>query len=201
MTFNPYGQGNQQSQGQHGAPGGVTGPGGVPAANGWGQVPNGMSPPPNGIAPNPYGMAPNPHGISPTPHGVMNPNAAYGNPTQYLPGNEYGHVPVPPKQPNSVGAWSIGFAIAGTLLSLYPSLFAVFGWTFLFVAFVLGIVGCALHNKKKAPAVWGLVLSILGGIVAVIAVFVWLVMLFDDAGATTGFNFEDYLNYQQLESF
>lgn len=124
--------------------------------------------------------AQNPQGAGPyqqaNPQNPQNPNAypqfPQGYPTQ-------GEVK-PEPQKNTLGLISFIVAIVGLVFACIPGALIV-GWILLPVAFVLAIVSFFMKGQKRGFGIAGLVISILGTIVAAIVFTVVVVTAVDDA--------------------
>lgn len=79
---------------------------------------------------------------------------------------------------NPVGTLSLVAAIIGTIFACWPGAFII-GWILLPAAFILGIVGVALPDKVRGPALAGLVISIVGTIAGFVVFFSTLADAFD----------------------
>lgn len=93
----------------------------------------------------------------------------YGTPTGYPPA--YGATtPAPPSGPSILGLVGLGLAALGTILSCIPVIFWL-GWLLLGAGFIVSLISLFLKGKKW-PGISGLVLSVIGAIIAVVMFFV-----------------------------
>lgn len=93
----------------------------------------------------------------------------YGAPAGYPPA--YGATtPVAPARPSVLGLVGLGLAALGTILSCIPVIFWL-GWLLLGVGFIVSLISLFLKGRKW-PGISGLILSIIGAIIAVVMFFV-----------------------------
>lgn len=93
----------------------------------------------------------------------------YGAPTGYPPA--YGATtPAAPAGPSILGLVGLGLAALGTILSCIPVIFWL-GWLLLGVGFITSLISLFLKGKKW-PGISGLILSVIGAIIAVVMFFV-----------------------------
>ena len=83
--------------------------------------------------------------------------------------------PQPPQSPqpeaNTVGLLGLTSAIVGTILSLFP-IANLIGWLLLLVGLVLGNIAVRRKGQEKGLGTAAIMVSVLGGIIAVIAVVI-----------------------------
>lgn len=94
------------------------------------------------------------------------PGAAQAHPA-------YAAAPAAPSGPSVVGLVGLGLAVPGTVLSFMPWT-VVIGLVLLGAGFIASIVGLFLKGRKW-PAITGLIVSILGGVIAAIMALVFFV--------------------------
>ncbi|WP_091225770.1 DUF2510 domain-containing protein [Microbacterium sp. 3J1] len=99
----------------------------------------------------------------------------YGAPAGYPVSSE----PSGPSRLSVVGLVGLGLAALGTILSCIPVTF-IFGWILLAAGFIVSLISLFLRGKKW-PGVAGLILSVVGTIVAVIVAIVFVTASFADA--------------------
>ncbi|MFJ4999399.1 DUF2510 domain-containing protein [Microbacterium sp. NPDC088619] len=93
----------------------------------------------------------------------------YGAPAGYPPA--YGATaPAAPSGPSILGLVGLGLAALGTILSCIPVIFWL-GWLLLGVGFIVSLISLFLKGKKW-PGISGLILSVIGAIIAVVMFFV-----------------------------
>ncbi len=93
----------------------------------------------------------------------------YGAPGAYPPA--YGATPpAAPARPSVLGLVGLGLAALGTILSCIPVIFWL-GWLLLGVGFIASLISLFLKGKKW-PGISGLILSVIGAIIAVVMFFV-----------------------------
>lgn len=93
----------------------------------------------------------------------------YGAPTGYPPA--YGATATAaPSGPSILGLVGLGLAALGTILSCIPVIFWL-GWLLLGVGFIVSLISLFLKGKKW-PGISGLILSVIGAIIAVVMFFV-----------------------------
>ncbi|MEV7801096.1 DUF2510 domain-containing protein [Microbacterium foliorum] len=93
----------------------------------------------------------------------------YGAPSGYPPA--YGATaPAAPSGPSILGLVGLGLAALGTILSCIPVIFWL-GWLLLGVGFIVSLISLFLKGKKW-PGISGLILSVIGAIIAVVMFFV-----------------------------
>ncbi|MEV7607885.1 DUF2510 domain-containing protein [Microbacterium sp. NPDC089320] len=93
----------------------------------------------------------------------------YGAPAGYPPA--YGSsTPAAPAGPSILGLVGLGLAALGTILSCIPVIFWL-GWLLLGVGFITSLISLFLKGKKW-PGISGLILSVIGAIIAVVMFFV-----------------------------
>ncbi|WP_309066978.1 DUF2510 domain-containing protein [Microbacterium sp.] len=105
------------------------------------------------------------------------PYGAPGYPTPGQPGVD----PNAPKKQPILGYIGLGLAVVGTILACIPPIISGVGFFLLFAAFVVSIVALFMKFTVKWPAIAGLVLSIVGGILGVVLSVVFFVNLANDA--------------------
>lgn len=146
----------------------------VPGAAGAAAAPAGAPAQPAGI---PTGVYPG------TMHGGY-PGAAHGGyPTAgYPPAGAA--APAGPKKLSVLGLIGLGLAALGTICAFIPGV-TVLSWLLLPAAFIVSIISLFLKGTKW-PGITGLVLSIVGTILAIVMFFVFVVAAansaFEDAG-------------------
>jgi hypothetical protein len=102
----------------------------------------------------------------------------YGAPTGYPPA--YGAAtPAAPAGPSILGLVGLGLAALGTILSCIPVIFWL-GWLLLGVGFIVSLISLFLKGKKW-PGISGLILSVIGAIIAVVMFFVIVFATVSDA--------------------
>ncbi|QDE35333.1 DUF2510 domain-containing protein [Microbacterium foliorum] len=153
------------------APGGATPPDDTvpPYAGGAPSYPGAAAP----AQPQEYPVAPGyPGAAAPSYPG----NAAYapagqqyGAPTGY-PAAYGATAPAAPSGPSILGLVGLGLAALGTILSCIPVIFWL-GWLLLGVGFIVSLISLFLKGKKW-PGISGLILSVVGAIIAVVMFFV-----------------------------
>ncbi|MGK3950602.1 DUF2510 domain-containing protein [Microbacterium sp. K2] len=153
------------------APGGATPPDDTvpPYAGGAPSYPGAAAP----VQPQEYPVAPGyPGAAAPSYPG----NAAYapagrqyGAPTGY-PAAYGATAPAAPSGPSILGLVGLGLAALGTILSCIPVIFWL-GWLLLGVGFIVSLISLFLKGKKW-PGISGLILSVVGAIIAVVMFFV-----------------------------
>ena len=95
--------------------------------------------------------------------------------------------PTATKQNNVVGLVAFIISVVGFLFACIPGALII-GWVLLPVAFILGIVGLVLHNRKRAFALTALIVSVVGTIVGIVVFFAVVAASFSSAlggGETT----------------
>ncbi|WP_105567189.1 DUF308 domain-containing protein [Microbacterium halophytorum] len=139
----------------------------------------GQTPPPNGPVP-PGGGAPIPPGGAPqggpTPGGYAPPPNHPGAPVP----PHGGLPPQQPKEKNTVGLISLILGVVGFVFAFIPGALIV-AWILLPAAFILGIIALCLKGKSKWMGLTGLILGIVGPIVAGIVFTTLVVGAFDEA--------------------
>ncbi len=107
-------------------------------------------------------------GSYPAASGAYQPGAGQ-YPTTGYPAAE----PAGPAKPSVLGLVGLGLAVVGTILAFIP---IINGFSFVFLAagFIVALISLFLKGKKW-PGISGLILSVVGTIIAVIMVFVYLV--------------------------
>lgn len=123
----------------------------------------------------PYGA--NPQGGA--PYQQANPQNPQGYP-QFPQGYQPETGVKPEAQKNIVGLVSFILAIVGLIFSCIPGALIV-GWILLPVAFILAIVSFFMKGQKRGFGIAGLVISIVGAIVAAVVFTVVVVTAVDDA--------------------
>ncbi|MDN3443768.1 DUF2510 domain-containing protein [Microbacterium sp. APC 3901] len=93
----------------------------------------------------------------------------YGAPTGY-PAAYGATAPAAPSGPSILGLVGLGLAALGTILSCIPVIFWL-GWLLLGVGFIVSLISLFLKGKKW-PGISGLILSVVGAIIAVVMFFV-----------------------------
>lgn len=120
-------------------------------------------------------------------YGVQNAGGQYANQNPY--GNQYGNDPYnqyngtqapAKKQKNVLGIVSIALSVLGLILGCVPGIMFL-GWILLFAGLVTGIVGLFQKFKEKITPIIGIVLSILGSIIATIVFLVTIIGAAADA--------------------
>ncbi|WP_311260375.1 DUF2510 domain-containing protein [Microbacterium sp. WCS2018Hpa-9] len=117
----------------------------------------------------PGAAAPSYPGAAYAPAGQQPAGQQYGAPTGYAPA--YGATPpAAPSGPSILGLVGLGLAALGTILSCIPVIFWL-GWLLLGVGFIVSLISLFLKGKKW-PGISGLILSVIGAIIAVVMFFV-----------------------------
>lgn len=149
-----------------------------------GDVPPYANAAPAPVAPGYPGVAPSYQGANPAyPGSAQNaaypgspyPGSApgYGAPGYGTPGGYPAAAPAAPTRPSVLGLVGLGLAALGTLLACIPlSWIALIGWLMLIAGFITSVISLFLAGKKW-PGITGLIVSIVGGIVAAILTIVF----------------------------
>ncbi|WP_431071756.1 DUF2510 domain-containing protein [Microbacterium phyllosphaerae] len=94
---------------------------------------------------------------------------AYGAAGAYPPAYA-GGAPAAATKPSILGIVGLGLAALGTILSCIPVIFG-FGWLLLAAGFIVSLISLFLKGKKW-PGISGLILSVVGAIIAIVMFFV-----------------------------
>jgi len=116
------------------------------------------------------------------PGGQQAPYAAapYGTAPYQAPGYAAAApAPAGPAKPPVLGFVGLGLAVVGTILACIPPFLAGFGYLLLFAAFVVSLIAI-FQKAKKWPAIVGLALSIVGGILGGVMSFLFFVNMAND---------------------
>ncbi|KQQ65681.1 DUF2510 domain-containing protein [Microbacterium sp. Leaf320] len=116
-------------------------------------------------APGYPGAAPGHPGASPYAPAGQAYGVAGGYPPAYG-----GTAPAAPTKPSILGIVGLGLAALGTILSCIPVIFG-FGWLLLAAGFIVSLISLFLKGKKW-PGISGLILSVVGAIIAIVMFFV-----------------------------
>ncbi|GAA2181962.1 hypothetical protein GCM10009847_25660 [Leucobacter tardus] len=94
---------------------------------------------------------------------------------------QYAAAPIAPvKEKNTIGLIAFIVAVVGFIFACIPGALII-GWILLPIAFILGIVALCLSGKKKGLGLAGLIISVVGTIVAFVVFFTVVATAFDDA--------------------
>jgi len=91
----------------------------------------------------------------------------------------------PHKQRNTLGLIAFIVAVVGFIFACIPGALII-GWILLPIAFILAIVALFMKGQSKALALTGLILSVVGTIVAFVVFFAVVANSFNDAFGGTG---------------
>lgn len=118
----------------------------------------------------PYGAQPG----SWQPTGPQDMRFAPASYSQYSP-----YPPAPELDSNPLGLVGFILAVVGTVLACIPGIMVV-GWVLLPIAFIVSIVAVCLRGRKQGFGITGLVVSVVGALLAVVMFVVLISTVFSD---------------------